>query len=237
MFGRNKDNRLGERLVRRFYLKYFARNLLYELQMRARASSADYIQEHMADAMLFPNRKALFADCVARVPSDGLMLEFGVEKGVSTRQLAALTPRTIHGFVSFEGLPEDWSGTEERRGKFSTAGRAPQVPGNVTLHTGWFEDTLPPFKEHHQGPITFVHMDCDLYASARTVLWGLGDRFVPGTIIIFDEYFNYPNWQQHEFRAFQEFVKAFAVKYRYLGFSIKNGHVAVELEAIGAGAG
>jgi hypothetical protein len=54
---------------------------------------------------------------------------------------------------------------------------------------------------------------------------------VPDTIILFDEYFNYPNWEQHEFKAFQEFVRDRAVSYRYLGFSRQL--VAVWVEAIG----
>ena len=232
MFRRSKDNRFGERLVRKFFYKYFARNLLYELQIRARATSVDYIQAHMADAMMFPNRRALFEHCLARAPKDGLILEFGVEKGASTRQLAAITSRPIHGFDSFQGLPEDWAGTEERKGKFSTNGQLPNVPGSVTLHPGWFDDTIPKFKERHPGPAAFVHVDGDLYSSARSVLWGLADRFVPGTVLLFDEYFNYPNWQQHEFRAFQEFVDTFQVEYRYLGFSIKNGHVAVVVQKL-----
>ena len=77
-----------------------------------------------------------------------------------------------------------------------------------------------------------LHVDCDLYSSARTVLGAMADRLRPGAIVIFDEYFNFPNWRQHEFRAFQEFVDAFDVEYRYVGFSIKNGHVAVKIVKI-----
>jgi len=232
VFGKSKDNRLAERLVRKFFYKYYARNLLYELQIRARALSVDYIQANMADAMMFPNRKAMFAHCMQTAPAEGLVLEFGVAQGASTRQLAGMTQRQVHGFDSFEGLPEDWAGTEELQGKFSTGGTLPNVPASVTLHPGWFEDTIPNFKDHFTDPVAVLHVDCDLYSSARTVLFGMADRLTPGTVVIFDEYFNYPNWQQHEFRAFQEFVDALDVEYRYLGFSIKNGHVAVVLTKI-----
>ena len=218
--------------MRKFFYKYYARNLLYELQIRARASSVDYIEANMADAMLFPNRKALFSHCMAGALDEGMILEFGVAEGASTRQLAAMTPRPVHGFDSFEGLPEAWKGTEEKRGKFSTGGQLPQVPSSVSLHPGWFEDTIPNFKAAHPGPVALLHVDCDLYSSARTVLWAMADRLRPGAIVIFDEYFNFPNWRQHEFRAFQEFVDAFDVEYRYVGFSIKNGHVAVKIVKI-----
>ena len=107
----------------------------------------------MAKAMLYPNRKALFSHCMVGAPDEGMILEFGVAEGASTRQLAAMTPRPIHGFDSFEGLPEDWAGTEEKRGKFSTGGRLPQVPSSVSLHPGWFEDTIPKFKAAHPGPV------------------------------------------------------------------------------------
>jgi hypothetical protein len=57
----------------------------------------------------------------------------------------------------------------------------------------------------------------------------LAPRLQNGTVIVFDEYFNYPNWQRHEWRAFQEFIRDSGFLYRYLGFAQKNGHVAVRL--------
>ena len=167
---------------------------------------------------------------------EGHVLEFGVGAGTTILQIAAATSKPVHGFDSFEGLPEDWSGTAERRGKFSTGRRVPKVPPHVTLHRGWFEETLPEFLDSHSGPVAFVHVDCDLYSSTRTVLRALASRFVPGSILVFDEYFNYPNWQQHEYRAFQEFVGEFGADYRYLAFTARDGHVAVELVKPGAAA-
>jgi hypothetical protein len=52
---------------------------------------------------------------------------------------------------------------------------------------------------------------------------------VPGTIIVFDEYFNYPNWEEHEYKAFQEFIGESGLGYRYLGFARQQ--VAVRIEA------
>ncbi len=243
MGSRGRERRpWGERLVRRFYYKYFARNLLYSLQLRAREQSADYVERHMADAILFEERDDLLTYCLEQAPAEGLVLEFGVEKGGSIRALAAATlrdqrtsgeTRPIHGFDSFEGLPEDWAGTAEKRGKFSLGGRMPAVPANVMLHKGWFDQVLPGFLAANAGPVAFVHVDCDIYSSTRTVLWGLADRLRPGTVLLFDEYFNYPNWRRHEFRAFQEFVQEFTVGYRYLGYSAKNGHVGVLITALG----
>jgi hypothetical protein len=49
-------------------------------------------------------------------------------------------------------------------------------------------------------------------------------------VIVFDEYFNYPNWQEHEFRAFQELVEECRVRYQYLGYA--RFQVAVKIDEI-----
>ena len=49
-------------------------------------------------------------------------------------------------------------------------------------------------------------------------------------MILFDEYFNYPNWEQHEFKAFQEFVSARRVKYTYLAFARQQVAVRIEFD-------
>lgn len=221
---------LSERLYRRFMLKYHGRYLITDLQLRAKQQSLDYIAAHMADALIFADRWELLRFALTEAPAAGLALEFGVADGASLVHLAAASPRPLHGFDSFEGLPEHWHGTFERKGKFGRGGRLPAVPASVTLHRGWFDDTLPRFlAAYPQEPVAFVHVDCDIYSSTATVLRALAPRFVPGTVLVFDEYFNYPNWQAHEWRAFQEFVRDTGTSYAYLGFAQKNGHVAVRL--------
>jgi Macrocin-O-methyltransferase (TylF) len=91
---------------------------------------------------------------------------------------------------------------------------------------------LPRWLRDHPGPVAFIHVDCDLYSSTKIILTQLAERLAPGTVIVFDEYFNYPNWEQHEYRAFQEFVGDHGARYRYLGFARQQ--VAIRIEAIGA---
>jgi hypothetical protein len=233
LFSRRGERRkmpLSERLYRRFFLKYHGRYLVTELQRRALKQSVDYIAAHMMEALIFGDRWELLSFAAREAPARGLMLEFGVENGASLRHVAAVVDRPLHGFDSFEGLPEDWAGTFERKGKFSRRGALPQVPPSVSLHKGWFSETLPAFLARHPGePVAFLHVDCDIYSSTATIFEQLGARLQPGTMIVFDEYFNYPNWQQHEWKAFQEFVRASGWSYRYVGFAQKNGHVAVRL--------
>ncbi len=56
-------------------------------------------------------------------------------------------------------------------------------------------------------------MDADLYSSTIFVLTQLYPYLQPGDIILFDE-FNVP---LHEFKAFNEFTKAFYIELKPLG--------------------
>jgi hypothetical protein len=141
--------------------------------------------------------------------------------------------RTIHGFDSFEGLPEPWAGFSLGGKAFDLSGRLPRVPGNVQLHRGYFDVSLSTWLNGNPGQVAFIHFDCDLYSSTKTVFKLLAPRLVSGTIILFDEYFNYPNWEKHEFKAFREFVAEYSVKYTYLAFARQQ--VAVRIDQIGSG--
>lgn len=106
----------------------------------------------------------------------------------------------------------------------------PKVNSNVELVEGLFENTLDIFLENHNEPISLLHIDCDLYGGTKTIFDKLGNWIKLGTVIVFDEYFNYPGWQHHEFRAFQEFVKTKKVKYRYDSFVSRHQQVCVVIE-------
>jgi hypothetical protein len=225
---------ISERLFRRVLIKYFARSLIFDLQLLAKQETVAYIRAHMPDALIVRDRWALLKLGLERRKIDGLVLELGVEKGRSIQWIARHHRGIVHGFDSFEGLPGDWAGAFERKGSFSTSGRLPKVPKNVALHPGWFSESLPAFLQKHKGPAAFIHIDCDIYDSTKAVFTLLADRIVPGTIIVFDEYFNYPNWRQHEFKGFQEFVKEHNVEYQYVAFAEKNGHVMIKILGVRA---
>jgi hypothetical protein len=142
-------------------------------------------------------------------PEDGLILEFGVASGSTIGFLAAhLWSRKVYGFDSFCGLPEPWAAYPS--GYFAC--QPPAVPDNVELIQGMFADTLAPFLAKHPGNAALIHVDCDLYSSTRTVLEALAPRIVPGTVIVLDEYWIVP---EHEFMAFQEFLRTSKRRYRY----------------------
>lgn len=157
----------------------------------------------------------------------GLVLEFGVYQGKSIRQIAALVSGAVHGFDSFEGIPEAWC--DEEKGSYSTGGILPKVPANVHLHAGWFEDTVPAFIRDEAGPIRFINVDCDLYSSTRTILDLLCKQIVPGTVIVFDECIGYPGWKEHEFRAFNEAAENYGWRHEILAFSFVTKQVVFRI--------
>src|SRR5262249_28505398 len=195
--------------------------------------SVEFERQHLATVPMFKTRQELFKFALAKVTvPDGLYAEFGVYKGDSINRLARLRPHQVfHGFASFEGLPETWS-LGARTGAFGVGGRLPAVHGSVVLVKGFFEHSLPDFlSTYDKKAVAFIHVDCDLYSATKTVLEQLAPMLVEGTIIVFDEYFNYPGWQQGEVKAFAEFIDSHdRLGYDYIGYIRNGGQVAVRLK-------
>jgi O-methyltransferase len=118
---------------------------------------------------------------------EGCVVEAGAFKGASTAKIslfAAHKKRKVHVFDSFEGLPPNTELHEKsteghsikgwfEKGNF--AGSLEEVQANVseygdasvvTWHKGWFENTMPLFKEK----IVLVYIDVDLAESTKTCL-------------------------------------------------------------------
>lgn len=200
------------------------------LKQLAVEDSAHYISQNFPDVMVMIYRHETVEYAARHAPEDGHFLEFGVNKGDTIRQIASIRPTNrIYGFDSFKGLPEDWSGTGLLRGRFDLGGKLPDVPKNVELVPGWFSKTLSAWKTKHSGRISFVHVDSDLYSSAVTIFSEIEDRFEEGTIILFDEYFGYPNWRNGEHKAFIEMITRTGRSYRAL--AVSHQALVVELGA------
>jgi len=197
-------------------------------RLAALLEGAEYAARHMRDARRCTDKMEILMCGMEHSSPPGLFLEFGVWSGKTINRIAGCVNSTVHGFDSFEGLPEDWFGSYVK-GSFHRKGSLPAVKPNVKLHVGWFNDTLPAFVAEHPEQIAFLHVDCDLYSSTKTIFDMLGDRIRPGTVIVFDEYFNYPGWRDHEYRAFQEFIQQRSLKYRYLAYNTSEWNVAVQI--------
>lgn len=191
----------------------------------AAASSARFVRAMMPTAHAFDDPIMTLEHALSLAPSEGMALEFGVYQGRTLTVIAnARKHDQVFGFDSFQGLPEDWR-SNIPAGTFAT-GQLPDVPG-AKLVVGWFNDTLADFLANHPGPVAFLHLDADLYSSTATILEHVGSRLRPGSVIVFDEYFNYPGWEQHEHRAWQEFMAKTGIACRYVAFTGNNEQVAV----------
>jgi Polysaccharide pyruvyl transferase/Methyltransferase domain len=207
-----------------------ANALRNELQHRATISAANFVQTRMPDALFCANKFDHLTCAWERVPA-GLALEFGVYKGVTINHLARLAPdRQFFGFDSFLGLPEQWSGNRYSKLNFDRKGKVPKVPSNATIVEGWFHETLPGFLAKHNEPIAFMHIDCDIYSSTKTVLDLTAGRLAPGAVLVFDDFFNYLGYELHEYKAFFEFVERFGVEYKFLGYS--GQQVSLMIDAV-----
>jgi hypothetical protein len=189
-----------------------------ELQRQALEETVAYLRSLPQLPPSFPTARQLLVYALSEIHPKGPVVELGVYKGATIRFIAGTLPpdRRIHGFDTFRGLPTRWTGNSAM---FDAGGILPKVPANVELHVGLFCESLPSWVEAHREPVSFIHFDCDIYESTRMALDCLAPRISAGTVLVFDEYFNYPGWQAHEFKAFHEFVEEHEVNYTYLGYA------------------
>ena len=210
-----------------FSYAYVPNSIKDEVFSIATRDSARFVVQNMSDVMGVQGPFEVLSHCLGQVEVDGLYMEFGVFSGTTINHIASHVRSTVHGFDSFEGLPEKWGNVPA--GKFAREGDLPDVRDNVELHVGWFDKTLPAFIEKHQGNAAFIHIDADLYSSAKTILEALMPRIVPGTVVVFDEFFNYPGWQNHEYKAFDEFITASGNSFQYLTYANRGFSVGIKI--------
>ena len=211
------------------------RDLLAAGERDAAVASARFAAREMSTALAFHDPVSTLRYAVETAPAGGLALEFGVFRGSSLEVIAeGRGRRDVYGFDSFQGLPEDYR-PHVRAGAFATDG-LPDVTG-AELVVGWFQDTLPGFLAVHPGPVHLLHVDGDLYSSAVTVLEHVGPRLVPGSVVVFDEFFNFPGWEQHEYRAWQEHLGRTGARVAYAAYTSNNEQVVVRVLEPGTPAG
>lgn len=209
-------NRLGNPFVRSRHLY---------LKKHYEADAANFMVENFIEGENVPGKTTLFDDIwtyfdyvLGRLPyREGLYLEFGVHKGFSINIISErIGENLIYGFDGFEGMPEKWLPGLEKGG-LSVEGKLPEVNDNVRLVKGWFDETLPGFVSQHKGEkCSFIHIDSDLYSSAKCVLSLLKDNIGSGTVICFDEFIGHIGWREDEYKAFMEFIEETGHEFRYI---------------------
>lgn len=182
----------------------------------------------------------------SRQDSDELVLDLGVWIGWSTRLMADASGRTVYGFDTFSGLVEDWKADDQvvvKSGTFSLTeplARRLMPDTGVTLQDGLpaalgrrvefikgtTYETLAPFlAARPDTPIRFFHMDLDTYESCLHALETCRDRFVEGSIMVFDEYLV----TNGEMLAFYEFQNKYGLEWRYRSWGLEIWEMNVEM--------
>jgi hypothetical protein len=188
------------------------------------ADSLAFMRSTAPGARNFYCRLDLLDFAIRAAPRNGYFAEFGVYGGESLNFIARRTKDVVYGFDAFEGLPAAWT-PEVARGTFDIGGQRAlhriRFEPNVSLRAGWFNNTLPSFVTHVRPPIAaFLHVDCDLYSSSAEVLGALENQIVPGTVIVFDEYFSYPGWREGEHKALMELVASRNLNIEYMACNL-----------------
>lgn len=151
----------------------------------------------------------------------GDYFEFGIYQGysfIAAYHLAQSLERKamrFHAFDSFEGLPAprgiDKTGPW-KKGQYAFSSKdflnALSNAGvnlkKVSVHEGWFKDTLK--KKVGNAKAAGIHIDCDFYESARDVLDNIKPYLQRGTVILFDDWYNFlGDPAKGEQKAFGEF--------------------------------
>ena len=164
--------------------------------------------------------------------SDNLFLEFGVYKGDSINLFGKFLQqhnRQIYGFDSFDGLEEEWNMNDYNPiGRFSLNKKSPKVVKNVNLITGKVQNTLEKFLEDKKDKkIIFAHMDMDTYTPSTYTLSKIKPFLCKGSVILFDEFYGFPNWQHHEYKAFTETFNE--NEYKYMAFTAEGTSSVIKI--------
>ena len=157
---------------------------------------------------------------------DYTYLEFGVYKG-DTANFFSKYVNKLYAFDSFEGLREDWVGSQSPAGTFNLDKKIPKLNTNVTPIVGWVQDTLDNFLEEKKPKINFVHMDMDTYETSKFILTKIKPYLNNDAIILFDDLWWHPGWEVGEYKALKEVFND--DEYEFKAFAIYGEQVVIKL--------
>ena len=207
---------------------YFSENLCTSKH----PSTHEYIKKHLNKALVFENDASILLHGIQQSVKNNLILEFGVCSGKTINFIAGNNPMNqVYGFDSFEGITEHWQDCVPQK-SFELLDKTiyPPLLTNILLIKGLFEDTLPVFSNKIENSfVSFVHIDCCVYNSTKTIFIHLEQNIQKGTIILFDEYFNYNGWENHEHKAFLEFIEKTKLNYKYIAYNRLHQQVLIQI--------
>lgn len=191
-----------------------------------------HFKEHLKKSILFDDHikireYAIKTSLLNDKNTEFYYLEFGVYKGKSSNLFSKYVKK-LYCFDSFEGLSEDWVGTNNfTKGKFNLNKKPPKLNSNVEPIIGWVEDTLDEFLKKHNPKINFVHLDMDTYGPTKFTLEKIKPYLIKNAIILFDELYNFPGWEHGEYKALKEVFKDNEFKYK--AFTLNSPRSVIQI--------
>lgn len=191
------------------------------------------LKNQLMQSSEFKTRGQIWHFTLSLITDQDICLEFGVFNGKSINYMSEVRPDNLFfGFDSFEGLPENY-GKIVPAGHFKTNFEKLKFNRNVRIQKGIFEETIPKFLEEKKDLLTkikFIHIDCDIYSSTKTVLNLLSDIIISNKcLLLFDEFYNHTEFENHEFLAFLEWVNSHSVDFKILGRNIRHQQALIQI--------
>ena len=124
-----------------------------------------------------------------------------------------ITDRTFND-GSFEWL----SARKDPRSVYTRFEQFPMSSPNrddVRVRAGLLMDSV----HELQGPLGLVFLDCSNHANASAALRSLRPGLREGSVLVLDNYYNFPGWEVATYRAFQDFITEEQLGFDYLGRS------------------
>jgi hypothetical protein len=168
----------------------------------------------------------------------GSILEFGVGKGDSLKKICDYLynnnmyyyGRTIMGFDSFEGLPDEAEGIPVNpkyvKGAYKYDLSTTDIYNKCNCKpelrlVKCMFDKIPDYWAKYVNQTSLIHIDCDLYNSTLSALtWCFQNKvIVPGTLVAFDEYRSTLVTDGDlggEEKAWHEIVTKYNIKFEYI---------------------
>jgi len=165
----------------------------------------------------FRETETLYRIAAEKAPTQ-TWAEFGVGCGRSSRKIAELLDDDGQFFLfdSWQGIPDEWvlSPSKSHRPGSWKFPKLKTLDNRMVITDGWFEDTLPYAFPEQLG---FVNLDCDVYSSTRQVLYGCDPFLREGSLLVFDELIGYRYFEDHEWRAVEEWQRDTGKNVEWLG--------------------
>ena len=192
----------------------------------------DNFKEHFKKSLIFDDTSEVREYAIKTAVSNDknnefYNLEFGVYQGTSANYFSKYVKK-LYAFDGFQGLKEDWLGTNQRKGSVDLNKKVPKLNSNVEPIVGWVENTLEDFLEKHNPKINFVHLDMDTYSPTKFTLERIKPFLVKDAIILFDELYNYVGWQHGEYKALKEVFKD--DEFEYKAFALNSVRCCIQIK-------